>query len=257
MIELPVVKPFPWQLLLNYLSFRCIPNFESIENDCYQRIHKGNKITVSYDKSRDLLQIQPDIEIENTEDVIRRVLRIFRPNLSTGAIFAKLSPQLPIVYKSIGFRPLGCWDPFELCVRTIIGQQVTVAAANTIMQRLVDRCGKLTPELIQSIKLDNMGMPGRRVQCIVDLAKAILEDEIDLSQPWPELNRTLAKLPGIGPWTRGYLAIRLGLDDDAFPETDVGLIRASGVDNAKVLLQQAESWRPYRAYAAVCLWSLE
>jgi len=157
----------------------------------------------------------------------------------------------------MGFRPLGCWDPFELCLRTIIGQQVTVAAANTIMRRLVERCGQLTPEAVITADLTNMGMPGARVAALITLATAIVDDDLDLSMPWPELRSALLKLRGVGPWTCGYLAIRLGMDDDAFPETDVGLIRAAKAESAQALLAGAEQWRPYRAYAAVGLWAID
>jgi 3-methyladenine DNA glycosylase/8-oxoguanine DNA glycosylase len=105
--------------------------------------------------------------------------------------------------------------------------------------------------------LTDMGMPGARVTALVTLATAIAEGELDLSMPWPELRDTLIKLRGIGPWTCGYLAIRLGMDEDAFPETDVGLIRSAKAESAKALLASAEQWRPYRAYAAVGLWAID
>ena len=100
-------------------------------------------------------------------------------------------------------------------------------------------------------------MPGARVATLITLASAIADGDLDLSMPWPELKEALLKLRGIGPWTCGYLAIRLGMDDDAFPDTDVGLIRAAKVDSAKTLLASTEPWRPFRAYAAVGLWALD
>ena len=132
-----------------------------------------------------------------------------------------------------------------------------MAAANTIMRRLVERCGQLTPETVIAADLTNMGMPGVRVAALITLATAIVEDDLDLSMPWSELKGALLKLRGIGPWTCGYLAIRLGMDDDAFPETDVGLIRAAKAESAQALLAGAEQWRPYRAYAAVGLWAID
>jgi 3-methyladenine DNA glycosylase/8-oxoguanine DNA glycosylase len=126
-----------------------------------------------------------------------------------------------------------------------------------IMRRLVERCGQLTPKALLAADLSNMGMPGARVAALITLATAIADGDLDLSRPWPELKEALLKLRGIGPWTCGYLAIRLGMDDDAFPETDVGLIRAAKSESAMALLASAELWRPYRAYAAVGLWALE
>ena len=257
MIELQVVQPFPWQQLLHYLSFRLVPEFESVEDNHYQRVYQDGLVRVTYDEARCLLQIESDLPEDRLDDVVIRVSRIFRPQLCTEIIYRQLLPHLPALSKTMGFRPLGCWDPFELCLRTIIGQQVTVAAANTIMRRLIERCGKLTPEAMIAADLTDMGMPGARVTALVTLATAIAEGELDLSMPWPELRDTLIKLRGIGPWTCGYLAIRLGMDEDAFPETDVGLIRSSKAESAKALLASAEQWRPYRAYAAVGLWALD
>ena len=257
MIELQVVQPFPWQQLLHYLSFRLVPEFESVENNHYQRVCRDGLVRVTYDEARSLLQIKSDLPEDRLDDVVIRVSRIFRPQLCTEIIYRQLLPHLPALSKTMGFRPLGCWDPFELCLRTIIGQQVTVAAANTIMRRLIERCGKLIPEAVIAADLTDMGMPGARVTTLVTLATAIAEGELDLSMPWPELRDTLIKLRGIGPWTCGYLAIRLGMDEDAFPETDVGLIRSAQAESAKALLASAEQWRPYRAYAAVGLWAID
>jgi 3-methyladenine DNA glycosylase/8-oxoguanine DNA glycosylase len=257
MIELQVVQPFPWQQLLHYLSFRLVPEFESVENNHYQRVCRDGLVRVTYDEARSLLQIKSDLPEDRLDDVVIRVSRIFRPQLCTEIIYRQLLPHLPALSKTMGFRPLGCWDPFELCLRTIIGQQVTVAAANTIMRRLIERCGKLIPEAVIAADLTDMGMPGARVTTLVTLATAIAEGELDLSMPWPELRDTLIKLRGIGPWTCGYLAIRLGMDEDAFPETDVGLIRSAKAESAKALLASAEQWRPYRAYAAVGLWAID
>jgi len=257
MIELQEVQPFPWQQLLHYLSFRLVPEFESVENNHYQRVYRDGLVRVTYDEPRGLLQIKSDLPEDQFDDLVVRVSRIFRPQLCTKIIYQQLLPHLPALAKTMGFRPLGCWDPFELCLRTIIGQQVTVAAANTIMRRLVERCGQLTPEAVITADLTNMGMPGARVAALITLATAIVDDDLDLSMPWPELRSALLKLRGVGPWTCGYLAIRLGMDDDAFPETDVGLIRAAKAESAQALLAGAEQWRPYRAYAAVGLWAID
>jgi 3-methyladenine DNA glycosylase/8-oxoguanine DNA glycosylase len=102
-----------------------------------------------------------------------------------------------------------------------------------------------------------MGMPGKRVASIQGLARAIIEERIRLSDPWPALDAALATLGGFGPWTRSYLGIRLGRDPDAFAQSDLGLIRAAGASSPAELLRMAEAWRPYRAHAATYLWSVE
>ncbi|MDP9142913.1 MAG: DNA-3-methyladenine glycosylase 2 family protein, partial [Pseudomonadota bacterium] len=154
-----------------------------------------------------------------------------------------------------GLRPLGCWDPFELCVRTVLGQQVTVAAANTLMARFVERCEHIAPEQILAADLSNMGMPGRRVETVRALAGAVLDGRLQLDAEWSAIDGALRGVAGFGPWTRHYLAIRLGREPDAFPESDVGLIRAAGAESPKALLQMAEAWRPYRSLAAIYLWA--
>ncbi len=116
-----------------------------------------------------------------------------------------------------GMRPLGAWSPFELCIRTILGQQVTVAAAGTLMRRLVERCGSITPECVVAADVSNMGMPGKRAAALQSFAQAIVDGRVDFSQPWAQVDTALQTLPGFGPWTRAYLAIRLGRDRDVFP----------------------------------------
>jgi 3-methyladenine DNA glycosylase/8-oxoguanine DNA glycosylase len=153
-------------------------------------------------------------------------------------------------------RPLGAWSPFELCIRTILGQQVTVAAAGTLMRRLVERCGSITPECVVAADVSNMGMPGRRAAALQSFAQATVEGRVDFSRSWTQVDAALQTLPGFGPWTRAYLAIRLGRDRDAFPASDIGLIRAAKVDTPAELLKLAEAWRPLRAYAATYLWAV-
>jgi 3-methyladenine DNA glycosylase/8-oxoguanine DNA glycosylase len=131
-----------------------------------------------------------------------------------------------------------------------------VAAARTLTQRIVQRCGELTPEQLLECDLGNIGMPGKRVQTLRALAHAVAEQRVQLQQPWPQVDAALQALPGFGPWTRAYLAIRLGREPDAFPQTDLGLMRATQAASPKALLALAEAWRPYRAYAATYLWSV-
>jgi 3-methyladenine DNA glycosylase/8-oxoguanine DNA glycosylase len=97
-------------------------------------------------------------------------------------------------------------------------------------------------------------MPGKRVATLQTFARAMADGAIDFSRSWPEIDAALAALPGFGPWTRTYLAIRLGRDPDAFPVTDIGLLRALKANTSAELLAAAEAWRPYRAFAAAYLW---
>jgi DNA-3-methyladenine glycosylase II len=256
--RLPVRAPFPWPHLLDYIAHRLTPQFERIENDSYLRQVGKQTITVSFDAKASAVVVAASgrVRAAQTLGTVARLLDVehdaerMHEHLRRSAVLAPRLAKVP------GMRPLGAWSPFELCVRTILGQQVTVAAARTLMQRLVQRCGSVTPECVVAADLGNMGMPGKRVDAIRSCARAVMEQRVDFDQPWAKVEAALKALPGFGPWTRAYLAIRLGRETDAFPETDVGLIRAANVGSSAELLALAESWRPYRAYAAIYLWAV-
>jgi 3-methyladenine DNA glycosylase/8-oxoguanine DNA glycosylase len=147
-------------------------------------------------------------------------------------------------------------------VRSVLGQQVSVAAARTLFLRLAGRCGAqlhgLTPQALMAADLSAIGMPGRRVASLLALARAVAEDGLQLEgRDWAQTDEALRRLPGFGPWTRAYLAIRLGRQADAFPESDLGLMRAAGADSPAALLKMAERWRPWRAHAAIHLWNAQ
>jgi AraC family transcriptional regulator of adaptative response / DNA-3-methyladenine glycosylase II len=138
----------------------------------------------------------------------------------------------------------GAWDPFELAVRAIVGQQVSVAGARTVLGRIA-AAHTLTAERLAEVTV--VGMPRKRAETIRNLARVVASGEIVFGRD------DLTQLPGIGPWTASYIAMRLG-DQDAFPAGDLILRRAAGNLTERELLRRAESWRPYRAYAAILLW---
>jgi len=186
------------------------------------------------------------------------------------AIAAHLGTD-PLLAGTVARRPglrLPCaWDPFELAVRAVIGQQISVAGARTICGRVVARCGEVaegrltrltrlfpTPAQLADADLDGLGLTGRRISTLQNLARAVADGDVDLSAPrGPDtFAAELTALPGIGPWTAQYIAMRALGEPDAFPATDLGLRKAApDVD----LNTRAEAWRPWRAYAALHLWS--
>jgi 3-methyladenine DNA glycosylase/8-oxoguanine DNA glycosylase len=195
----------------------------------------------------------------NADDALAAAARLFDIDHDHEMVREHLHRSKPLrqrLSRLPGMRPLGAWSPFELCLRTILGQQVTVAAAGTLMRRLVERCGAVTPECVVAANLDNMGMPGKRAAALRSFAQAMVDGRVDFAQPWAQVEAALQTLPGFGPWTRAYLAIRLGRDRDAFPASDIGLIRAANVTSPAQLSKLAEAWRPLRAYAAIYLWAV-
>jgi AraC family transcriptional regulator, regulatory protein of adaptative response / DNA-3-methyladenine glycosylase II len=193
-------------------------------------------------------------------------------------------------------RVPGVWDPFECAVRAVLGQQVSVAAGRTLVSRLVARAGRAltaaldgsapsgsalrgaapggstgggrewhglthafpTPEALVEINLSGLGITGARIATIQTLARAVIDRRLDFRAPADEVATALEALPGIGPWTAHYIALRALGEPDAFPAADVVLRRmaAAGGESlsARALAARAESWRPWRSYAALHLW---
>lgn len=259
--ELALRRALPWRIWLDYLRPRLIAGPEAVDGDVYLRRVGASTIRVAADGPRVARRLRLVGVADPGDAAASRVARLFAadedPRPAAQAL-ARCPDLRPRIGRVPGLRPLGCWDGFELCVRTVIGQQVSVAAAATLTQRLVQRCGgSLTPSGVLDADLARIGMPGRRVATLRGLARAVVDGNLRLENAgWNEVDRVLRELPGFGPWTRAYLAIRLGRDPDAFPHGDVGLIRAAGCHSPAGLLRRAEAWRPYRALAATYLWTV-
>ena len=247
--SIPVTQPFPWQQTLAYLSWRTTPGLDTIEGDIYTRRTARGTVSVTYDPGRSCL------DCTGSQDPTR-IRTLFDTDCDVAAIQAGLAkcPVIgPLLRNVPGLRIPGCWEPFELCLRVILGQQVSVKAASTFMRRLGEVSPNFVAEEIAQSSLSRVGIPERRIQTLRSLAKAVAEGSLEFGS-WKEAAATLKKIPGIGPWTIDYLAIRLGRDPDAFPESDLGLLRATNLTNPVDLLRRAERWRPFRSYAAMYLW---
>jgi 3-methyladenine DNA glycosylase/8-oxoguanine DNA glycosylase len=258
MIAIPVRTPYPWAAILAYLSHRCTPGLESIAAGRYLRRTPHGIVSVVYDPTAPALRCS----IEGDGDLaglIPRMERLFDTRHYPRPVsrVLKRCPLLgPMVRRLPGLRPPGCWEPFELCLRTILGQQVSVKAAHTIMGRLVERCPGLDPVRLAGADLSSLGLTGARAQTVRVFAERVARGIIRLDEPsWEEVAAALQAAPGFGPWTIQYLSLRLGRDTDAFPETDLGLLRATGAPTASQLLKIAEAWRPFRGCAAMYLWT--
>jgi AraC family transcriptional regulator of adaptative response / DNA-3-methyladenine glycosylase II len=190
-------------------------------------------------------------------------------------IAAALAPDPligPLVAQRPGVRIPGAWDPFECAVRAVLGQQVSVAAGRTFAARLVERCGEPlpggaaglthlfpTPARVARTNLAGLGLTGARSAALKALARAALEGRVDFSASPAEVTAALAALPGIGPWTAQYVALRALGEPDALPHGDWVLRRmaappGAALLSARALEERARRWRPWRGYATVQLW---
>ncbi|MDQ3106958.1 MAG: 3-methyladenine DNA glycosylase 2, partial [Actinomycetota bacterium] len=205
--------------------------------------------------------------------VAERARRIFGLDTELGAATAALGGDAvvgPLLAAQPGLRVAGTWDGFETGVRAILGQQVSVAGATTLAGRLVARLGTTVPGLaplglaatfpspatVAGADLDGLGLTSARARAVQAFARAVEDDgvRLDGSVDLEELVASLAALPGIGPWTAHYLALRLG-ERDAFPAGDLALRKAFAARSSVPLPEAAEDWRPWRALAAAHLWA--
>jgi len=271
--------PFQWEQLLDFLSRRAIPGVESVEAGSYRRTISlnGDSGTLSISLSSHSAAL--DVCISFPEPrwlflIVERVRRIFDLSADPSEITAQLGNDSLLTKRVAampGLRVPGCWDGFELAVRAILGQQVSVAAASTLAGRLVltfgrkiSGAGTLThlfpqAEILAKANLARIGLPQARAETIRSLARAVVAGRInfDWVADLEEFQSLLCALPGIGNWTAQYIAMRALGDPDAFPAGDLGLLRATPLRSERELAQRAERWRPWRAYAAMYLWQVD
>lgn len=207
--------------------------------------------------------------------LMARLRRLFDLDANPPAVAACLEADPPLaasVATAPGLRLPGTFDGFELALRTVIGQQVSVRGATTIYSRAVERlgspvetpfeavsCAPPTAQAVAAASIDaiaGLGMPGRRAKTVQMLARAIADGELSL-EPGADpaaIRRQLVAMPGIGDWTAQYLSMRGLGDADAFPASDLGVLRALKVKTAREAEIISQAWRPWRAYAVMHLW---
>ena len=286
-VRLGYRSPYDWEAILSFLRARAIPGVEVVSSGRYAR-------TIAIDDQRGVLAVEPAERnclkatvrfpnLKNLPAIIARVRRVFDLAADPLAIGAHLSqdPVLrPLVALRPGLRVPGAWDGFELAVRAILGQQITVPAATRLAGKLVSSYGEKivdpaaldqglthgfpTPPQLAAADLAAIGMPKARRIALSSLAAAVVADPL-IFGPRRSLEEAVAQLrslAGVGEWTAQYIAMRELREPDAFPAADIGLMRAmsggSGVRPSPAeLLAHAERWRPWRAYAALHLWASE
>jgi AraC family transcriptional regulator of adaptative response / DNA-3-methyladenine glycosylase II len=280
--------PYLWEKMLEFLAGRAILGVETVKDAEYRRTvrllsadkkpvsgwirvkHEAQKNALAVTMSETLLPVLPQ--------VLARVRQLFDLYCDPGAVYETLAqmnairPELCV----LGTRLPGSFNAFEMAVRAVLGQQITVKAAGTLAARLVAAYGTPLPTGLEGLThlfpapadilaldgriedhLGSLGIIGTRARTIYALAKAMEGGEIVFSlcaEPEAEMKKLLA-IPGIGSWTAQYIAMRTMGWTDAFLETDAGVKKALAPHTAKELLQMAEAWRPWRSYATINLWN--
>jgi AraC family transcriptional regulator of adaptative response / DNA-3-methyladenine glycosylase II len=283
-VQLAYRKPFDWPALLEFFSARATPGVEQVQGDRYLRtIAVGEERgIVDVRNIGDKLQLKlHGIATTSLVAVVQRVRSLFDLDAPISDVHSVLArdAQLNKRLKACpGIRVPGAWDGFELTIRAILGQQVSVKAATTLAGRIATRYGSKTdvsvrgmkrvpdrqfpgPEKLRRARLESLGIIGSRARSIRAVAKATSDGRLrfDAAQDPEVFIEVLKSMPGIGDWTAQYVAMRALKNPDAFPATDLGLLRAfdeRGRERMKPveLLRRAEAWRPWRAYAALLIW---
>jgi AraC family transcriptional regulator of adaptative response / DNA-3-methyladenine glycosylase II len=286
-LRLAYRPPLDWRWLRDFLALRAVPGLEEVEGERYRRV-------IALEGRRGWIEVGPVAgshaleltvafpDVARLATIVARARSAFDLDADPMTIERDLGAD-PRLAERLALRPglrvPGAWDGFELAVRAVLGQGVSVAAARTLATRLVLRFGVafgdrprggLThsfpgADTLAEADLAEIGLPGSRAGAIRALARSVLEGRIELAGAgdFESLTSSLQSLPGVGPWTAQYVAMRAGGHPDAFPCEDLGLLRGaaaclgrSGASlTAGALHRYAERWRPWRAYAAMHLWA--
>lgn len=284
-LRLPYRAPLGWAAMVSFLQARAIPGVEAIDATAYRR-------TIRIDGFPGVVEVLPGTgddhlllrahlpRWEGLIHVVDRVRRIFDLDADVAQIQSDLATDRRLrsrLRPDEGLRVPGAWDPFELAVRAVLGQQVSVRGATTMSGRLVDSLGEAVgglaplglthafpePAVIADANPRTLakavGLTASRANSLVALARAVLDGSVRLDGALglDQCVNRLCDVPGIGPWTAHYIAMRACGEPDAFPASDLGLRKALG-NGAPVTPADAErcaeAWRPWRAYAAMALW---
>jgi len=270
--------PYNWDVMLQFLAARATPGVEAVQDGHYYRSISLNGshgyVDVSLDAESDALIARVQFgDPRSLFLIVERLRAMFDLNADWTAIAPGLlsDPALRArVQAQPGLRVPGSWSGFELAVRAILGQQITVRGATTVAGALVRTFGSSlanpgplshvfpSPENLADADLTTIGLTKARAATIRGLAQAVCKKRISfegIAAPDDFLLR-LREISGIGKWTAQYVAMRALGEPDAFPSGDLGLLRALGIEDFAELERRAEAWRPWRAYATMYLWSV-
>ena len=282
-IHLGFRPPLDWNYFLDFHRARAISGVECVDGACYRRVIRiDDQIGVVAIELGDGNHLRATIRfplVTALPNIVQRLRNAFDLDADPMMIREHLiaDPTLQHhVRARPGLRVAGNWDSFELAVRAVLGQQISVAAARKLAGRLVERWGDSsgiedepelrfafpTPAQLADVDVTSLGMPGRRGAAISRLAQAVLTnpDFLKRDSTLEEGLSRLKALPGFGDWTSHYVAMRAMREPDAFPASDIGLLRSLEDEDGHrptpdELTARSEPWRPWRAYAAQYLWA--
>jgi AraC family transcriptional regulator of adaptative response / DNA-3-methyladenine glycosylase II len=279
-LRVPYCPPLAWNAVLGFLAPRAIPGVEAVDLDAgiYRRtvrLQGAPGVIEVWDEPDDAaLRLRAHLpDYGGLVHLVGGVRRLFDLDADPVVIDAALARDRrlrPLVRARRGLRVPGAHDPFELGVRAILGQQVSVAGATTLAGRLVEAHGRRvpgvaalglthlfpTPRTLARASLDDVGLTSARAQAVRSFAAAAASDRLclDGSAGLDQTVGELTQLPGIGPWTAQYVAMRACGERDVFPAADLGLRKALAASDAKSAATSAEAFAPWRSYAAMHLW---
>lgn len=283
-VRLPYRQPFDYDALLEFFAARAIKGVEQVREGRYLRtiaIGDRHGIMDVRDAGDALILQLHGVATSSLIAGVQRVRELFDLDAPIADIHAVLSRDAELrklLGKRPGVRVPGAWDGFELTVRAIIGQQVSVKAATTLSGRIAARYGapvdvpvdglrnvpdRLFPEphRLRRARLESLGIIGSRARTIRAISSAVAEGQLSFDgvPGADEFTARLTSIKGIGDWTAQYIAMRALKNPDAFPAADLGLLRAFDDEGRErlrptELARRAENWRPWRAYAALLLW---
>ncbi len=281
-LKLSYRPPYDWEHLLGFLEARAVKGVEKVEDGVYYRTIRVNNchgwIAVRNEGEKNQISLEIALEsVEHLMSAVNKVRVLF--NLDTdpqiiNSFFIKDKLLGPLIEKFPGLRMPGAWSAFEYGIRAVLGQQVSVAAATTLAGRIAERYGpapsidmpdgliSVFPDSseLSSADFSNMGLTRRRTETLIEIVSAVNDGRVsfDPAQELEDFVADMVKLKGIGPWTAHYTAMRGFSHPDAFPESDLGILKALEKDGVRPTASRAGEisvkWRPWRAYAAFLLW---
>lgn len=263
-IRVPVRAPFDGEGILIHLAGRAVPGIESVDSSGYERVLRlGDDVgAVGIELAEGGLAVSVDASlVDHLGALVAGVRRLVDADADPVAVQAHLGTDADIgqlVASRPGLRVPGSWSGFEAAVRAVVGQQISVAGATTVVGRIVAAFGAgafPSPEDLVEAEMEPLGLIGRRAATIRSIARRMLDGDLALdgTVPLVELEAELVAIAGVGPWTASAIALRIG-EPDAFPAGDLHIRRALDADT-RTASQIAERWRPWRSYAAAHLWA--